>query len=55
MPQRLDGCQMHISALQPAHTLDDPPYLEFNVPAKRTEEWHKRVRDSLRHIATCLS
>jgi hypothetical protein len=56
VPQRLgDCCAMDISGLKPVYDIDDPPWMQFIVPEESAEEWRKRAKDSLRHIAKCLS
>ena len=55
MPQRLDGCRMDISPLGPVYDNVYPPGMQIIVPEEAVEAWRKHIKDSLRHIATCLS
>ena len=54
-PHRGEGCRMDIGLLEPVFDIADPPWMQIIVPEESVEEWRKRIKDSLRHIATCLS
>jgi hypothetical protein len=46
---------MNISPLGPVYDNVYPPGMQIIVPEEAAEEWRKRIKDSLRHIAKCLS